>query len=83
MFLQVRQKWRIMDKLDFPGVVLTRHWPDPVADLVAFARRQGISEAFVGQMTAVSLQKAQVLTLCTETLTVASDAVYVRRWKKR
>ena len=24
MFLQVRQKWRIMDKLDFPGVVLTR-----------------------------------------------------------
>ena len=45
---------------------------DPVADLVAFARSQGISEAFVGQMTAVSLQKAQAITLRTETLTVAT-----------
>ena len=45
---------------------------DPVADLVAFARSQGISEAFVGQMTAVSLQKAQAITLCTEALTVAT-----------
>jgi adenosylcobinamide hydrolase len=101
-----------MDKLDFPGVVLTRtaevlvvhsQQPltvlssavvgggmvrvryllnrhvhrdydclDPVADLVAFARSQGISEAFVGQMTAVSLQKAQAITLRTETLTVAT-----------
>jgi iron complex transport system ATP-binding protein len=101
-----------MDKLDFPGVVLTRtaevlvmhsQQPltvlssavvgggmvrvryllnrhvhrdydclDPVADLVAFARSQGISEAFVGQMTAVSLQKAQAITLRTETLTVTA-----------
>jgi iron complex transport system ATP-binding protein len=101
-----------MDKLHFPGVVLTRtaevlvvhsqqpltvlsaavvgggmvrvryllnrhvchdyNCLDPRADLVAFARSQGISEAFVGQMTAVSLQKAQVLTLYTETLTVAT-----------
>jgi adenosylcobinamide hydrolase len=101
-----------MDKLDFPGVVLTRtaevlilysqqpltvlssavvgggvvrvryllnrhvhrdyHCLDPVADLVAFARNQGISEAFVGQMTAVSLQKARVVTLRAETLTVAT-----------
>jgi iron complex transport system ATP-binding protein len=100
-----------MDKLDFPGVVLT-HTPevllvhsqqpltvlssavvggglvrvryllnrhvrhdynclDPGADLVAFARSQGISEAFVGQMTAVSLQKARVVTLRAEFLTVA------------
>jgi adenosylcobinamide amidohydrolase len=43
-----------------------------VADLVAFARSQGISEAFVGQMTAVSLQKARAITLRTETLTVAT-----------
>jgi adenosylcobinamide amidohydrolase len=48
------------------------HCLDPVADLVAFARRQGISEAFMGQMTAVSLQKAQAITLRTETLTVAT-----------
>ena len=101
-----------MDKLDFPGVVLTRtaevlvvhsqqpltvlssavvgggmvrvryllnrhvhrdyHCLAPGADLITFARSQGISEAFVGQMTAVSLQKAQVITLCTETLTVAT-----------
>jgi adenosylcobinamide amidohydrolase len=101
-----------MDKLDFPGVVLTHtaevlvlysqqpltvlssavvggglvrvryllsryvhrdyHCLDPVADLVAFARSQGISEAFVGQMTAVSLQKARVITLRAETLTVAA-----------
>jgi adenosylcobinamide hydrolase len=100
-----------MDKLDFPGVVLThtaevlvvhsqqpltvlssaivgggvvrvryllnRHVHhdynclDPVADLIAFARNQGISEAFVGQMTAVSLQKARAVTLCAEPLTVA------------
>src|SRR5919202_2082118 len=46
--------------------------PDPVADLVAFARRQGISEAFVGQMTAVSLQKARAVTLRAETLVVAA-----------
>jgi adenosylcobinamide hydrolase len=45
---------------------------DPVADLVAFARSQGISEAFVGQMTAVSLQKARAITLRAETLTVAA-----------
>jgi adenosylcobinamide hydrolase len=45
---------------------------DPVADLIAFARSQGISEAFVGQMTAVSLQKARAVTLCAESLTVAA-----------
>ena len=101
-----------MDKLDFPGVVLThtaellvvhsqqpltvlssavvgggvacvryllnRHvhrdynCMDPVADLVTFARSQGITEAFVGQMTAVSLQKARVVTLRAEPLTVAA-----------
>ena len=32
---------------------------DPGADLVAFARSQGISEAFVGQIARVSLQKAR------------------------
>jgi adenosylcobinamide hydrolase len=48
------------------------HCLDPVVDLVAFARSRGISEAFVGQMTAVSLQKAQVITLRAETLTVAA-----------
>ncbi len=32
---------------------------DPVADLVAFARSQGISEAFVGQMTALEEALAQ------------------------
>jgi adenosylcobinamide hydrolase len=101
-----------MDKLDFPGVVLTRtaevlvlysqqpltvlssavvgggvvrvryllnrhvhhdyNCLDPVGELVAFARSQGISEAFVGHMTAVSLQKAQVVTLRAEALTVAA-----------
>jgi adenosylcobinamide hydrolase len=101
-----------MDKLDFPGVVLTRtaevlilysqqpltvlssavvggglvrvryllnrhvhrdyNCLDPVTDLVAFARSRGISEAFVGQMTAVSLQKARAITLRAETLTVAA-----------
>jgi len=101
-----------MDKLDFPGVVLTNtaealvvHSPqpltvlssavvgggmvcvryllnrhvhrdykclDPIADLVAFARSQGIREAFVGLMTAVSLQKARVITQRAETLTVAA-----------
>jgi iron complex transport system ATP-binding protein len=101
-----------MNKLDFPGIVLTRtaevlvvysqqpltvlssavvgggvarvryllnrhvhrdyHGQDPEADLLTFARRQGISEAFVGQMTAVSLQKAQAITLRTATLTVAA-----------
>jgi adenosylcobinamide amidohydrolase len=100
-----------MDKLDFPGVVLTRtaevlvvhsqqpltvlssavvgggmvrvryllnrhvrhdyNCLDPVADLIAFASSKGISEAFVGQMTAVSLQKARAITLCAEPLTVA------------
>src|SRR4029434_5316201 len=44
---------------------------DPVADLIAFARSQDISEAFVGQMTAVSLQKARAVTLHAEPLTVA------------
>ena len=48
------------------------HCLDPAADLVAFARSQGISEAFVGQMTAVSLQKARVIMLRAETLTVAT-----------
>src|SRR5512145_65196 len=113
MFLEVSTQRRgTMDKLDFPGVVLTRtaevlvvhsqqpltvlssavvgggmvcvryllnrhvhrdyHCLDPAADLVAFARSQGISEAFVGQMTAVSLQKARVITLRTETLTVTA-----------
>lgn len=57
--------------------LLNRHVPrdydcmDPVADLVAFARAQGITEAFVGQMTAVSMQKARAMTLRTEALTVA------------
>ena len=45
---------------------------DPVTELVAFARSQGISEAFVGQMTAVSLQKARAITLRAETFTVAA-----------
>jgi adenosylcobinamide hydrolase len=45
---------------------------DPVADLIAFARNQGISEAFVGQMTAVSVQKARAVTLRAESLTVAA-----------
>ena len=45
---------------------------DPAADLVAFARRQGITEAFVGLMTAVSLQKARTITLRAATLTVAA-----------
>lgn len=44
---------------------------EPAADLVAFARERGITEAFVGQMTAVSLHKAQVRTLRAEALTVA------------
>lgn len=44
---------------------------DPVADLVAFAADQGITEAFVGQMTAVTLRHAQVLTRRMEELTVA------------
>ena len=44
---------------------------EPAADLVAFARERGIMEAFVGQMTAVSLHKAQVMTFCAEALTVA------------
>src|SRR5262245_2008472 len=44
---------------------------DPAADLIAFARSQGISEVFVGQMTAVSLQKARAVTLRSETLTIA------------
>src|SRR5262249_13445682 len=48
------------------------HCLDPAADLVAFARSQGITEAFVGQMTAVSLQKARAVTLRAETLTVAA-----------
>ena len=45
---------------------------DPIADLLAFAKSQGISEAFVGQMTAVSLQKARAVTLRAEFLTVAA-----------
>jgi adenosylcobinamide hydrolase len=45
---------------------------DPVADLVAFARNQGITEAFVGLMTAVSLQKARMITLRATTLAVAA-----------
>ena len=45
---------------------------DPATDLVAFAQRQGITEAFVGLMTAVSLQKARTITLRAATLTVAA-----------
>ena len=45
---------------------------DPAADLVAFARSQGITAAFVGLMTAVSLQKARAITLRAATLTVAA-----------
>jgi adenosylcobinamide hydrolase len=44
---------------------------EPAADLVAFARERGITEAFVGLMTAVSLYKARVTTLRAEALTVA------------
>lgn len=44
---------------------------EPAADLVAFARERGIMEAFVGQMTAVSLPRAQVRTLRAAALTVA------------
>jgi adenosylcobinamide amidohydrolase len=44
---------------------------DPLADMVAFARRQGIVEAFVGQMTAVPLRTVQVHTQRADTLTVA------------
>jgi iron complex transport system ATP-binding protein len=101
-----------MDKLDFPGIALTRtaevlvvhsqqpltvlssavvgggmarvryllnrhvhhdyHCLDPGADLVAFARNQGIGEAFVGLMTAVSLEKARVVTRRAACLTVAA-----------
>jgi iron complex transport system ATP-binding protein len=45
---------------------------NPAADLVAFARSQGITAAFVGLMTAVSLQKARAITLRTASLTVAA-----------
>jgi iron complex transport system ATP-binding protein len=45
---------------------------DPVADLVTFARSQGITEAFVGLMTAVALQKARTSTRRAATLTVAA-----------
>lgn len=44
---------------------------EPAADLVAFARECGITEAFVGLMTAVALHKACVMTLRAEELTVA------------
>jgi iron complex transport system ATP-binding protein len=44
---------------------------EPAADLVAFARNQGITETFVGQMTAVSLHKARVMTVRADGLTVA------------
>ena len=44
---------------------------EPVADLVACARRHGITEDFVGQMTAVSLHKARVMTVRADGLTVA------------
>jgi adenosylcobinamide amidohydrolase len=45
---------------------------DPEADLVAFARSRGIGEAFVGLMTAVSLEKARVVTRRAACLTVAA-----------
>jgi iron complex transport system ATP-binding protein len=101
-----------MDKLDFPGVVITRtaevlvvhsqqpltvlssavvggglarvryllnrhvhhdyNCLEPEADLVAFARSRGIGEAFVGLMTAVSLEKARVVTRRAACLTVAA-----------
>jgi iron complex transport system ATP-binding protein len=48
------------------------HCLDPAADLIAFARRQGIIEAFVGLMTAVLLHKARTVTLRAATLTVAA-----------
>ena len=44
---------------------------DPAADLVAFARGCGITDDFVGLMTAVSLPKARAMTLCADALTVA------------
>jgi adenosylcobinamide hydrolase len=44
---------------------------EPEAEFVAFARERGITEAFVGQMTAVSLHKARVRTVRARTLTVA------------
>jgi iron complex transport system ATP-binding protein len=45
---------------------------EPAAEFIAFARERGITETFVGQMTAVSLQKVRVMTLHADGLTVAA-----------
>jgi iron complex transport system ATP-binding protein len=44
--------------------------PHPTADLQAFARSQGIAEAFVGLMTAVSMRKTRAITLADAALTL-------------
>ena len=44
--------------------------PHPAVDLQAFARSQGIAEAFVGLMTAVSMQKTRAITLYDAALTL-------------
>ncbi|MGE3537050.1 MAG: adenosylcobinamide amidohydrolase [Candidatus Tectimicrobiota bacterium] len=46
--------------------------PEPAADLRAFASRQGITEAFVGCMTAVRIHTARAVTLREAALTVAA-----------
>lgn len=45
---------------------------EPTGDLVACARGHGITGTFVGLMTAVSLQKAQTMTVRADGLTVAA-----------
>jgi adenosylcobinamide amidohydrolase len=44
--------------------------PDPAADLLTFARSRGISEAFVGLMTAVPMRKTCAITLRAAALTL-------------
>jgi Adenosylcobinamide amidohydrolase len=53
----------------------------PGADLVAFARSQSISEAFVGQKAGVSLQKART-SIGNTTCKVSRDRVN-KRWPLR
>lgn len=46
--------------------------PNPAADLHAFARRAGITEPFVGLLTAASMQRARAVTLCQDELRVTA-----------
>lgn len=58
--------------------ILNRHVPknydhaEPAADLQVFAAQLGIEEPFVGLMTAVHLDRAQIVTLREKELTVAA-----------